>query len=88
MVKEELMHFLVHQLATMMSGLIGKVSIERVTAVQMGFAEFLTRSWSKMRVVGEYCELRVCPGHVKPWFMWGGEHRQCIPTSSEWPGTC
>ena len=68
MVKEELIHFHAHRLATMMKGLIGKVTIELVATVCMGLAEFLSnelQSWSNIHVVGEYHELRICPVYVK-----------------------
>lgn len=45
-----------------------KGTIELVTTVCMGFAEFPVhklQSWSEIHVVGEYHELHVCPVYVK-----------------------
>lgn len=74
MVKEELILFHARLLATTMRGLTGKVTIELVTTVCVGFAKFLThelQSWSEIHVVGEYHELRVCHVYVKA-VVYGG----------------
>lgn len=68
MVKENLIHFHAHPLATLVRGLIGKVTVEVVTAVCMGLVKFLMhelQSWSKICVVGEYSELLICPVCVR-----------------------
>lgn len=71
-VEEEFTHFQAPCLPPVVKGLMGEVATGLVTALPMGFAEFLSnelRSWSKIHDFGEYHGLHSCPVSIKLGFL-------------------